>query len=183
MSNPITGYLNTLLETREQTTARVDQLKLELDQEEKKLAQLETELIPDAMESLGLESFTTADGAYISVKQEVRAAVRTCGRRSGSKKCDCPECRRKTALAMEWLRSEGFGSLIKHEFVVDVPRGKDDAAETVRDLIQEMGLPYRDGETVPWQTLGKFARERLEEGETMPEELFSLHKTRRIKVG
>jgi hypothetical protein len=88
------------------------------------MQQLTDELLPAAMEELGMRSFTLEDGAKVEVRQLYGASI--------------PIPRK--AEAFEWLRNQGFDDIIKNSVTCVFGRGEDDKASSFRDLAAEKGF-------------------------------------------
>jgi hypothetical protein len=121
----------------------------------KKLAE---DLLPALMTEYGLTTIILSDGKEVSVKKFYS--------------CTIPV--EKTLLAFEWLRDNGHEGLIKHRVIVDFTRDKDDQAITLKEELSERGLHPSDKEWVEPSTLRGFAREQIEGGKDLPDDLFNL---------
>jgi hypothetical protein len=121
----------------------------------KKLAE---DLLPALMTEYGLTTIILSDGKEVSVKKFYS--------------CTIPA--EKTSSAFEWLRDNGHESLIKHRVIVDFTRDKDDQAITLKEELSERGLHPSDKEWVEPSTLRGFAREQIEGGKDLPDDLFNL---------
>ena len=127
------------------------------DQKEarRKLAE---DLLPALMTENGLTTITLNDGKEVSVKKFYS--------------CTIPAD--KTLSAFEWLRDNGHEGLIKHRVTVDFTRERDDQAITLKEELSERGLHPSDKEWVEPSTLRGFAREQIEGGKDLPDNLFNL---------
>jgi hypothetical protein len=126
----------------------------------KALADVAEVAIPELMEELGIEDFTTTSGVKISVKEKVRASIIAA----------------QKAAAFRWLRENGHEALIKRKIEVQFGMGEDAQAQEALAALGD--LPVKDDSSVHAQTLAKFVRELLAEGKDVPEEMFSVHKQR-----
>jgi len=80
----------------------------------------------------------------------------------------------KRQAAHAWLRQHGFGDLIKHQVTASFGAGEDDMAHAVKHHLEGLGVAVQDKESVHHSTLRAWARERLEAGDDIPEDLFGL---------
>ena len=122
--------------------------------------------LPELMDDLGMETFTTTDGRKVSVKVSVHASI---------PKTRLPE-------AMDWLVARNYGGLIKSTVTVNFGRDEaDEAKDLVADL-EEDGLAPKLAEGVHPSTLKSWARERLEAGDEIDVDLFGVFRRREVMV-
>lgn len=150
-----------------------DQVKCQMDLDEAEaqveranaaLKQVAEVAIPELMQTLGIETFTTKTGLKITVKEDVRASI----------------LKEKKEHALAWLRDNNHGALIKRVLKMTFGMGEDGEAQQALDLLA--GYEVDDDAGVHPATLAKFVRETLEVGQEVPEELFSIHKQRVAKI-
>lgn len=122
----------------------------------RRIRDLKENRIPELMAELGLSEIKLEDGSKLTVGTKVRASI--------------PKAR--AGLAMQWLADNGYADIVKHQVVVDA--GKGDASELITS-IESAGYMARDEQAVHPATLAKFVRDRLDEGEDVPLELFGAH--------
>ena len=176
MSNDVTNMMlkdsKDLLDNVEITTIAVECVKLK--QKEDEIASLEEQLkskkaeaddigsrvIPELLAEQGLSEIKLADGSKVSVKKEFRATV--------------PKDDTKRENALQWLRDQGLGDIIKNNVSVSFGKGEDDKAEQLLNLAAENGFEPQQKSDVSWNTLTALYRERVEAGLDMPSDCFSL---------
>jgi hypothetical protein len=115
------------------------------------LNQLKNESIPELMASYGIDRITTTDGTEVNIKDDFSVNLLVKDR----------------PLFYEYLRSIGYGSLVKEQLVL-TNYGEDE--EAVLELIKDKADVQRK-EDVHFQTMKKFVRTRMEFGEPIPEYL------------
>ena len=161
-----------LLDNVEVTTVADECVKLK--QKEDEIAALEEQLknkkaeaddissrvIPELLAEQGLSEIKLADGSKVSVKKEFRATV--------------PKDDTKRENALQWLRTNGLGDIIKNNVSVTFGKGEDDKAKQLLDLAAENGYEPQQKSDVSWNTLTALYRERVEAGLDMPSDCFSL---------
>ena len=161
-----------LLDNIEITTIAAECVKLK--QKEDEIAALEDQLkkkkeeaddigsriIPELLAEQGLSEIKLADGSKVSVKKEFRATV--------------PKDDTKRENALQWLRTNGLGDIIKNNVSVTFGKGEDDKAKQLLDLAAENGYEPQQKSDVSWNTLTALYRERVEAGLDMPADCFSL---------
>ena len=127
-----------------------------LKERKAKLIKMTDEDLPAVMEELGLKAFTLEDGSKIDIKPLYGASI--------------PGARKEEAF--EWLRENGFDDIIKNDVICTFGRGEDDKAAEFAKAARERGLSPEQKQLVHAQTLKAWVRERVENGESFPMELF-----------
>ena len=121
---------------------------------------ISSRVIPELLAEQGLSEIKLADGSKVSVKKEFRATV--------------PKDDSKREAALQWLRTNGLGDIIKNNVSVTFGKGEDDKAKQLLDLAAENGYEPQQKSDVSWNTLTALYRERVEAGLDMPADCFSL---------
>jgi hypothetical protein len=146
----------------------VSMLEEQLADEKEAARRLREEDLPSLMTEIGLSEFKMADGTRITVTRAVE--------------CSISEERRPVAHA--WLKSHGFGGLIKTEVAVKFDRGEDEIAAAIASSLRET-FPNKSievEERVHPSTLSAFLREQVENGTPPPAEPFGLRPFNKAKV-
>ena len=120
--------------------------------------------VPDLMDQLGMEEFTTTSGIRIKVGTKIRASINS----------------QNQADAFRWLRENNHEALIKRELKLRFGMGEDALAQEAIDKLD--GLPVQDKSSVHNSTLVSFVGEMLRNGKEVPEELFNIHRQRFTKA-
>jgi hypothetical protein len=124
------------------------------DAKERLRAVAEGEL-PQAMEDAEMESFTLDDGSKVTVKLDHHPSIK-----------DKPS-------VFAWMRSKGFGALIKNTVSIAFGKGEEElASQAVARLVSlfpDHGIEREEG--VHPSTLKAFVKESLEEGRMLPDGL------------
>jgi hypothetical protein len=123
-----------------------------------KRRQIAEDLLPAVMTEHGLADITLKDGSKVTVKKFYS--------------CTIPG--NKTEQTFDWLRENGHDGLIKHRVTVDFTRAKDNQALELKEELANRGLYPADKEWVEPSTLRGFAREQVEAGVQLPDDLFNL---------
>lgn len=159
--------LQKLAELQAEAEAKVKRIEAELSAAQKVLSDLAERQVPELMDSIGIEEFTTRTGLKISIKEVIRASI--------------PKANEVRAFA--WLRANGSGALIKRNIVASFGMGEDDQADHLLDIMQEEHIEgVSDKQSVHPSTLSSFVTKRLEAGEELPIELFGVHRQRFAQV-
>lgn len=174
MKNPLTGQdigdseLSSVAGlARKLWTAEVKLADLEAKLEEAKeeYTKLAQEIVPDAMNELGLDSLTLTNGYVIKISPFYSGSIPP----NEGKTAD--PVRREKCFA--WLRDNGFGSLIKTEVKVAAGQGDEKFVERVTKLLAKAKIPFVQGDSVHHMTLKSFIREQAEAGSPPPQSLFN----------
>jgi len=135
---------------------RIQNLEEKLKDEKKSLLKLTDEEMPAMLAEIGISSFSLDDGSTVEVKQTYGASILMDNR----------------PAAYEWLRDNGYDDIIKNTVLCQFGRGEDDQASAFAAFAQQQGyVPEQKTEIHP-QTLRAFVKERVEEGDAFPMELF-----------
>ena len=160
-------------EQLEQLSADATKLELQLKEKNAEIQKLSTVTLPTALQKLGLRGLPLASGVSIDLQEVVSASITDANR----------------GEALLWLRDNDFGDIIKNEVKVTFGKGEDDQAAQVVKLLEEMrrAADLRCGsveqkETVNFQTLNAFVRERLAKGEPLPLDTFKVYIGQVVKL-
>ena len=77
--------------------------------------------------------------------------------------------------ALDWLRDNGHGDLIKNTVSIDYGKGEDNVAADMKQKLREAGQSFTDKTGVHPQTLKAFAREQTESGKNLPLDLLGVY--------
>jgi hypothetical protein len=144
--------------------ATVERLEEELKAAKAALRAVAEEQLPDAMEALSLQQFTTDAGVRIKVETVIRAGI----------------SKDRAADAFAWLRDNGHGSIIKNTVAVVF---EDDAdARVLAAKLRNTYLTVEEKPTVNHMTLGAFVRDMLAAGHDVPLDLLGVYHQRVSKV-
>lgn len=116
---------------------------------------LKTSTIPSALDEAGVKAMTLPNGFEVEVQEFLAANI---------KKEDEPR-------AFAWLRANKAGALIKNEFKVKLGKGDDTIAKKLVAACKKLKIPIERKESVHYQTLQAFVREKLQAGKALPPEI------------
>lgn len=163
------GVLANLAEQGRTHQDEVERLQRELKKAQDQLKDVVEFKIPELMDKVGMEKFSTKNGLNIAIRETIRASMG-----SGVAK----------EKNLDWLEAEGHEAVIK--MGVEVPFGKSaEERETAKALaakLREEGLPATFARKVEPSTLSALIRELLEEGRPVPEEAFGVFRQRVAKI-
>lgn len=142
---------------------RLDKRKQDLENElkdlDKQIQQVQEHEIPALMAELGFKSFKLADGSEVTVKNYYSASIN----------------KERQDEAFGWLNQNGFGDLIKNVVSTSFSRGQEAVAEQFAAECSERGLNAATKKWVEPMTLKAFAKEQIEKGAPLPDELFGVY--------
>ena len=130
----------------------------DLKQKKKNLEHVSGEVIPTMMAEMGLSHLKLMDGSSVDVKPFYSATITNANREK----------------ALNWLRNNGLGDIIKNEILVSFGRNEDNKAADYAALATERGFQPTQKMKVEPMTLKALVRERIEAGKDMPTELFNI---------
>lgn len=159
--------LNALVEEQTAAAAQVAAAENLLKAATARYRDVSEKKLPELMERLDLETFTTSTGMKIEVKESVRASI-------------SEETARR---AYTWLEEQGEGGIIKNTVKIEFSRNEDARAnEFVKELLGRGNFDVQNKKSVNFQTLCKFVRDRLAAGQDVPEDIFNVFRQRVAKV-
>ena len=150
--------LSNEVQKMESLSKEIEDIEENLKKKKKDLDVISGEVIPTMMSEMGLSQLKLMDGSQIDVKPFYNATITVANRES----------------AFNWLRQNGLGDIIKNEMVVSFGRGEDNKAAEYAELAKSQGLQPAQKLKVEPMTLKALVRQRIEAGEEMPTEIFSI---------
>ena len=150
----------------EAQSTRVSDLEALIKEEKKKLLKLTDEDLPALLHEIGMAKFELDDGSKIELKPTYGAHIKVDNRDA----------------AFGWLRSNGFDDIIKNTVSCIFGRGEDKKAETFIKVAHDAGVPASQKEEVHPSTLKAFVKERVENGEEFPMDLFGAYVGQRATI-
>ena len=150
--------LSNEVQKMESLAKEIEDIEENLKQKKKDLDVISAEVIPTMMSEMGLSQLKLMDGSMIDVKPFYNATITVANRES----------------AFNWLRQNGLGDIIKNEMVVSFGRGEDNKAAEYAELAKSQGLQPAQKLKVEPMTLKALVRQRIEAGQEMPTEIFSI---------
>jgi hypothetical protein len=150
--------LSNEVQKMESLVKEIEDIEENLKKRKKDLDVISAEVIPTMMSEMGLSQLKLMDGSMIDVKPFYNATITVANRES----------------AFNWLRQNGLGDIIKNEMVVSFGRGEDNKAAEYAELAKSQGLQPAQKLKVEPMTLKALVRQRIEAGQEMPTEIFSI---------
>ena len=150
--------LSNEVQKMESLSREIEDIEENLKKKKKDLDVISAEVIPTMMSEMGLSQLKLMDGSMIDVKPFYNATITVANRES----------------AFNWLRKNGLADIIKNEMVVSFGRGEDNKAAEYAELAKSQGLQPAQKLKVEPMTLKALVRQRIEAGQEMPTEIFSI---------
>lgn len=151
------------LKTVAELAREIQQIESEISDAEENLKALKKrhikmtdEDLPAVLQEVGINSFELDDGSKVEVKQTYGASILVDNR---------PQ-------AYEWLRDNGYDDIIKNTVACQFGRGEDDKANAFAAFAAKEGYASTQKTEIHPQTLRAFVKERVENGDEFPMELF-----------
>ena len=139
--------------------AEVNELEQKLKNEKRALMKLTDEDLPTMLAEIGLTSMKLDDGSEVSIKPQYGANILVDNR----------------PAAYEWLRENGYDDIIKNTVACTFGRGEDDKASAFKAFAEKEGFFAEQNTGIHHTTLHAFVKERVENGDDFPMELFGAY--------
>ena len=139
--------------------AEVNELEQKLKNEKRALMKLTDEDLPTMLAEIGLTSMKLDDGSEVSIKPQYGANILVDNR----------------PAAYEWLRENGYDDIIKNTVACTFGRGEDDKASAFKAFAEKEGFFAEQNTGIHHTTLRAFVKERIENGDDFPMELFGAY--------
>jgi hypothetical protein len=144
----------------------ISSLESDLKKAKKGLLKLTDEDLPTMLTEIGLSSMKLDDGSEVTVKQTYGASILVDNR----------------PAAYEWLREKGYDDIIKNTVACQFGRGEDDKAASFKAIAEKEGHYAEQKTEIHPQTLRAFVKERVENGDDFPMELFGAYVGQRAVI-
>ena len=122
--------------------------------------------IPGIMNKMNLSTVKLKDGSELSIKKVYSATI----------KAD------KKAEAIQWLRENGLGDIVKNEITVNFGQGEENKAMTYVNLAKGQGYEPSQKEAVHAMTLKVTMEDWKNKGKEVPEDLFWTFEGNQTKI-
>ena len=160
--SPLTGFAEAIIKQ----DAFVKELEEKLKEEKKKLLKMTDEDLPALMTEANSMEFTLLDGSKVTIKPQYGASIKVDNR----------------PAAYEWLREHGHDDIIKNTISCQFGRGEDDLASSFKAFAEKEGYVPTQTEKIEPMSLRGFVKERVENGDEFPMELFGAYVGQRAVI-
>ena len=151
----LTGFAEAIIKQ----DAFVKELDEKLKEEKKKLLKMTDEDLPALMTEANSMEFTLLDGSKVTIKPQYGASIKVDNR----------------PAAYEWLREHGHDDIIKNTVSCQFGRGEDDLASSFKAFAEKEGYVPNQTEKIEPMSLRAFVKERVENGDEFPMDLFGAY--------
>ena len=158
----LTGFAEAIIKQ----DAFVKELEEKLKQEKKRLLKMTDEDLPALMTEANSMEFTLLDGSKVTIKPQYGASIKVDNR----------------PAAYEWLREHGHDDIIKNTISCQFGRGEDDLASSFKAFAEKEGYVPTQTEKIEPMSLRGFVKERVENGDEFPMELFGAYVGQRAVI-
>jgi hypothetical protein len=158
--------IQSLLRQVDQINDEIQVLEATLARKNAQKTNLEQTVIPDLMREIGVTDFTTTDGRKVSLEKFYSARI----------------SEENANAAFDWLENTGNASIIKSDVTVSLNKGQQEELERVISLLSENQVLFSRKMSVHASTLKAFVRERIENGQSIPVDLFGVFIGEKVKV-
>lgn len=158
--------LQQLIDQQAKAEAVVADLEAQLSKARESVKDLAERQVPELMDQIGITEFKTTTGLNVGIDETIRASI--------------PKA--KAPLAFAWLKQHDHAAMIKRTVSLSFGKGEDDKANNFCESLDSQSLEYDDKAAVHPATLSAFVREKLENGEEIPLDLFGVFRQRVAKI-
>ena len=163
----LTGFAEAIIKQ----DAFVKELEEKLKQEKKRLLKMTDEDLPALMTEANSMEFPLLDGSKVTIKPQYGASIKVDNR----------------PAAYEWLREHGHDDIIKNTISCQFGSGEDEMASQFKEAMESFTYEGPDGkkisvkdmvtqaEKIEPMSLRAFVKERVENGDEFPMELFGAY--------
>ena len=123
-------------------------------------------VIPEIMNKMNLSTLKLKDGSELAVKKVYSAKIKA----------------EKKAEAIQWLRDNGLGDIVKNNISVAFGQGEENKAMAYATLAKESGYEPSQTEKVEPQTLRVTMEDWKNKGNEVPQDLFWVFEGNQTKV-
>jgi hypothetical protein len=145
----------------------VMQLENLLELRKRQLNIISSKELPDAMATIHMTEFKLMNGYRLRVKPILV----------------CKLLKEKADEADQWLATHGHDGMVKRNLAIELPKTVDsESYQALTAAIEQQGFKYNDTKVIHPQTLNRWAREMEEEGEVIPEDIFSVFRGKKTEI-
>ena len=145
----------------------IEDLERYLTDKKKLFNRLSTEIIPEAMHSVGMTAFEIGNRYTIKVAPVLVVKLP----------------KENVDTADQWLTANGHAGMVKHHLEVFVPKNiEENKLEDLKRGIEALDFEYSITKNIHYQTLNRWSREMEENGEIIPTDIFDVYKSSKTVI-
>lgn len=140
---------------------------------EEELLLLETDIIPEFMDSVGLTKFITDDGSIIEVKKFLIGSIPSASAIMKADEEERAELEERKEECLTYIRENNGESIIKSKAEIEI--GKDpEMRKLLKEIFEKEKISALFSDSVHYQTLNGWLKEISATGKDIPFETFSI---------
>lgn len=159
--------ISELVERTSELNSAIALAEVMLNAKKSELRLITEDLLPCAMQEVGMEEFTTTAGLTINLQTVYGATIG-----KGRNESDEDHAKRRED-ALRWLCRNQHDGIIKNKLSLSIPRGETGLARAiVQSVMDQFRVELDLREDIHPQTLKSFVREQMQGNEDFPHALF-----------
>lgn len=159
--------LDKLIRDMRSAEHEVEEAQEKLKSAQQRLAGLSEQAIPEMLDTMGLQEFKTRDGFHVSIKTQLRHSL----------------SRDRKAAAIQWLRDNGHGDIVKDVVKLQFGVGEETEAQTAyMELLGKFGARADRDADVHSATLKSVLLQLMKEGKDVPLDVFGAFEQRQTII-
>lgn len=127
----------------------IEEKELELVKLKEALRKVSEDHIPSLMDEIGISKLTLSNGLKLSTKFFATGKV-------------------LNDEVYDWFEKEGFADIVKSVLTVNTRRIEKQDLAPVKAVLRECGLEFSEKDSIHYQTMSSWLRERIEAGMSLP---------------
>lgn len=160
------AQLQQLADEQLRLEALVAGCELQLSKAKDQLKNMAEVQLPEAMDAVGMTEFKTRTGLVIRIAETIRASI--------------PKAR--SGEAFVWLKEHGQEAMIKSQLTIAFGKGEEEKSKELYAELLAKDFHLEASSSVHPATLSSWAKEKLEQGDDIPLELFGVFRQRVAKL-
>lgn len=151
--------LQSLITAKQAVESDIQVLENMLSKLQARLKTIDEVFIPDFFLQHGMTQIKLVDGSVVTIKKFYSVSI--------------PE--ENWPRAKQWLIDQGCDEIIKTEIKQNFGKGEREQVAEMEQLLKDNGWEFSTKEGVHSQTLKAFAKDRLESGAEIPQDIFNVY--------
>jgi hypothetical protein len=154
------------------TISKLAERQLELEQKVKdqeqtlaetklELMEVQRNLLPAAMDEVGMRKFQLKDGSEVTIKDIMTASFPADGAIEKARGDERDELMDRRERCLDWLDAQGGNPLIKHAVIAELGKDSGELLEAVKAMLTKIGITPQTKLAIHNGSLVKFLKEKL----------------------
>lgn len=139
--------LSQLAQKLSESKKQLEKMELAVKEKKESIKKLEEELIPEALQSVGLTEVTLKSGAKVGYERVFFASI----------------SEENNPAAIKWLKDNGYAALVKTQVAMNFGAGLEEQVDhkLLENFLTENEIEFNEKSGVHSQTLKAFVRQRI----------------------